>query len=80
VVWVHVANLNSVSDALYKEMTAISKEKGIPITMHCAEVKADRDFFASVSHTPMSYCNSVGLLGESTVLAHMVHLDDSDIK
>lgn len=48
--------------------------------MHCAEVKADRDFFASVSHTPMSYCDSVGLLSPSTVLVHMVHLDDSDIK
>lgn len=69
----------SVSDGLYKEMTAISKEKNIPITMHCAEVKADRDFFESQSHTPMSYCNSVGLLGPSTVLVHMVHLDDSDI-
>jgi cytosine/adenosine deaminase-related metal-dependent hydrolase len=48
--------------------------------MHCAEVKADRDFFASISHTPMSYCESVGLLSPSTVLVHMVHLDDSDIR
>ena len=61
-------------------MTEISRSKGIPITMHCAEVRADRDFFASVSHTPMSYCDSVGLLSPSTVLVHMVHLDDSDIE
>lgn len=61
-------------------MTEISRSKGIPITMHCAEVRADRDFFASVAHTPMSYCDSVGLLSPSTVLVHMVHLDDSDIK
>lgn len=61
-------------------MTALSREKGIPVTMHCAEVKADRDFFTSVDHTPMSYCDSVGLLSPSTVLVHMVHLDDSDIK
>jgi cytosine/adenosine deaminase-related metal-dependent hydrolase len=60
-------------------MTALSKEKSIPITMHCAEVKADREFFSSQNHTPMSYCSSVGLLGPSTVLVHMVHLDDSDI-
>lgn len=60
-------------------MSAISREKGIPITMHCAEVKADRDFYASISHTPMSYCEDVGLLGPKTVLVHMVHLDDSDI-
>lgn len=73
------ANLLSVSDDLYREMAAYSKERNIPITMHCAEVKADRDFFASQGHTPMSYCTSVGLLGPNTVLAHMVHLDDSDI-
>ena len=49
--------------------------------MHCAEVKADREFFASRSppQTPMSFCDNVGLLGPSTVLVHMVHLDDTDI-
>jgi cytosine/adenosine deaminase-related metal-dependent hydrolase len=72
--------LSSVSDNLYKEMTSISREKNIPITMHCAEVRADRDFFDSRDHTPMSYCDSVGLLGPQTVLVHMVHLDDSDIQ
>ncbi|KAI9730723.1 MAG: hypothetical protein M1834_005692 [Cirrosporium novae-zelandiae] len=71
--------IRSVSDALYKEISSISKSKGIPITMHCAEIAADRVFFDSVSHTPMSYCSSVGLLGPNTVLVHMVHLDDSDI-
>lgn len=71
---------SSVSDNLYKEMTALSRSKNIPITMHCAEVKADRIFFDSCGHTPMSYCESVGLLGPQTVLAHMVHLDDSDIQ
>lgn len=70
---------SSVSNDLYKEMTALSKERNIPITMHCAEVKADRDFFDSVDHTPMSYCSFVGLLGPSIVLVHMVHLDDTDI-
>lgn len=81
-VWFGARTPGGVSTSLYKEMTAISREKGIPITMHCAEVKADRDYFASLEppHTPMSYCNSVGLLGPSTVLVHMVHLDDMDIQ
>ncbi|KAH7360945.1 atrazine chlorohydrolase/guanine deaminase [Rhexocercosporidium sp. MPI-PUGE-AT-0058] len=78
-VWFGARTPGGVSDALYKEMTAISREKNIPITMHWAEVKADREFFASQNHTPMSYCSSVGLLGPSTVPVHMVHLDDSDI-
>jgi cytosine/adenosine deaminase-related metal-dependent hydrolase len=60
-------------------MMTIGKEKGIKTTMHYAEVRADRDFFESQSHTPISYCEFVGLLGPSTVLVHIVHLDDSDI-
>lgn len=44
---------SSVSDGLYKEMTALSTAKNIPITMHCAEVKADRDF---LSHSPIRLC------------------------
>jgi len=81
-VWFGARTPGGVSTELYKEMTQISREKGIPITMHCAEVKADREYFAALepSHTPMSYCSSVGLLGPATVLVHMVHLDDSDIK
>ncbi|KAI9926279.1 hypothetical protein MW887_004744 [Aspergillus wentii] len=78
-VWFGARTPGGVSDALYREMTALSRANNIPITMHCAEVQADRDFFASVGHSPMSYCDAVGLLSPSTVLAHMVHLDDTDI-
>ncbi|KAL2868989.1 amidohydrolase [Aspergillus lucknowensis] len=78
-VWFGARTPGGVSDNLYREMTQISRERNIPITMHCAEVKADRAFFSSVNHTPMTYCSSVGLLSPSTVLVHMVHLDDNDI-
>lgn len=80
-IWFGARTPGGVSEGLYKEMTSISREKSIPITMHCAEVKADREFFASLSppQTPMSFCDNVGLLGPSTVLVHMVHLDDTDI-
>jgi cytosine/adenosine deaminase-related metal-dependent hydrolase len=81
-VWFGARTPGGVSEGLYKEMTALSREKNIPITMHCAEVKADREFFAALSppQTPMSFCEGVGLLGPSTVLVHMVHLDDEDIQ
>ncbi|KAK4956139.1 hypothetical protein LTR28_005919 [Elasticomyces elasticus] len=80
-VWFGARTPGGVSDELYREMSAISREKGIPVTMHCAEVAADRAFFASQNnHTPMSYCSSTNLLGPATVLVHMVHLDSGDIK
>lgn len=78
-VWFGARTPGGVSEGLYREMTALSRERKIPITMHCAEAPADRTFFASHNHTPMSYCDSVNLLGPQTVLVHMVHLDNSDI-
>lgn len=50
------------------------------MTMHCAEVKADREFHESVGHTPTSYCEKMGILGPQTVLIHLVHLDETDIQ
>ncbi|KAF9630086.1 putative amidohydrolase protein [Lasiodiplodia theobromae] len=80
-VWFGARTPGGVSDDLYREMAALSQRHAIPITMHCAEVAADRAFFASrtPAHTPASYCDSVSLLSPRTVLVHMVHLDDSDV-
>ncbi|CUM63810.1 uncharacterized protein PRCAT00001394001 [Priceomyces carsonii] len=79
-VWFGARTPGGVSENLYREMVKVARSRGIGITMHCAEVKADREFFASEGHTPMTYCQDLGLLGPRTVLAHMVHLDDNDIE
>lgn len=79
-VWFGARTPGGVSEDLYREMVQIAREKDIGVTMHCAEVKADREFFASKNHSPMSYCQDLGLLAPRTVLAHMVHLDDNDIQ
>lgn len=79
-VWFGARTPGGVSEDLYREMVKVAREKDIGVTMHCAEVKADRDFFATKGHTPMTYCKELGLLAPRTVLAHMVHLDDNDIK
>lgn len=78
-VWFGARTPGGVSEELYVKMSKIARERNIGITMHCAEIKADREFFKSKGHTPMSYCQQYGLLGPRTVLAHMVHLDDNDI-
>lgn len=79
-VWFGARTPGGVSEDLYRQMVKIARQKNIGITMHCAEIKADRDFFSSKGHSPMSYCNELGLLAPRTVLAHMVHLDDEDIR
>lgn len=79
-VWFGARTPGGVSEDLYRRMITMARQNDIGITMHCAEVKADREFFASNGHTPMTYCQDLGLLAPRTVLAHMVHLDDEDIK
>lgn len=79
-VWFGARTPGGVTEELYRSMIKVAREKNIGITMHCAEVKADREFFASKGHTPMTYCQELGLLAPRTVLAHMVHLDDEDIR
>ncbi|KAA8913685.1 hypothetical protein TRICI_003143 [Trichomonascus ciferrii] len=79
-VWFGARTPGGVSEDLYRRMVARANDKRIGITMHCAEVSADKDFFASKGHTAMTYCKDLGLLGPRTVLAHMVHLEDNDIE
>ncbi|KZP01527.1 amidohydrolase [Calocera viscosa TUFC12733] len=80
-VWFGARTPGGVSLGLYKEMTQLAAEKGIRITMHCAEVEADKTYFREQhDQSPMEFCHAVGLLGPSTVLAHMVWLESKDIK
>ncbi|KAI8388139.1 amidohydrolase [Radiomyces spectabilis] len=80
-VWFGARTPPGVSVELLKEMTQFSRERNIRITMHCAEVKADQDHYRQ-NHdmTPSEFCDHVGLLGDQTVLVHMVWLDDRDFK
>lgn len=66
---------------LLKEMTQLSRERGIRITMHCAEVQADQVHYRENHNMrPCEFAQHVGLLGDQSVLVHMVWLDDVDIK
>ncbi|KAI8335571.1 amidohydrolase [Chlamydoabsidia padenii] len=80
-VWFGSRTPPGVSTELIKEMTAISRERDIRITMHCAEVQADQVHYRE-NHdmTPCEFCQDVGLLGDKTVLVHMIWLDEKDYK
>jgi cytosine/adenosine deaminase-related metal-dependent hydrolase len=50
------------------------------ITVHLAEVKADRDYLgAEYNQTPAEFAEDVGLVGPNTLLVHTVWLDAHDI-
>lgn len=80
-VWFGARTPPGISVDLLKEMTQYSRERGIRITMHCAEVQADQVHYRENHNMrPCEFAQHVGLLGDQTVLVHMIWLDDVDIK
>lgn len=79
-VWFGPRTPGGVTPELYREMSALARERDMGITMHLAEVKADREFLQKeYGLSPVRFAESVGLLGRRSVLVHMVWLDDDDI-
>src|SRR5215469_4283318 len=79
-VWFGPRTPGGVSSELYREMSELARQRDMGITMHLAEVEADKIFLdEKYGLSPVLYAESVGLLGPKSVLVHMVWLTDEDI-
>ena len=79
-VWFGPRTPGGVSSELYREMSDYAHQRDMGITMHLAEVEADKIFLnEKYGLSPVYYAESVGLLGPKTVLVHMVWLARADI-
>jgi len=79
-VWFGPRTPGGVSSELYREMSDYAHQRNMGITMHLAEVEADKIFLdEKYGLSPVYYAESVGLLGPKTVLVHMVWLTQADI-
>jgi cytosine/adenosine deaminase-related metal-dependent hydrolase len=79
-VWFGPRTPGGVSSELYREMSDYAHQRDMGITMHLAEVEADKIFLnEKYGLSPVYYAESVGLLGSKTVLVHMVWLTQADI-
>ena len=68
------------SDELLNEIVAFSREEGMPIHMHMLETRLQR--LAGLKEHGVSEverCHRLGLLTQSTSLAHMVCVDENDL-
>src|SRR5712691_9695942 len=80
-VWFGPRTPGGVSSELYREMSELAHQREMGITMHLAEVEADKIFLQErYGLSPVLYAESVGLLGPKTVLVHMVWLTQEDIE
>lgn len=80
-VWFGPRTPGGVTPELYKELSRLAGERGMGITVHLAEVQADRQYLgATYGLKPVEYAQSVGLLGPRTVLAHVIWVDEDEIR
>jgi cytosine/adenosine deaminase-related metal-dependent hydrolase len=79
-VWFGPRTPGGVTSELYREMSDYARQRNMGITMHLAEVEADKIYLQEkFGLSPVYYAESVGLLGPKTVLVHMVWLNQADI-
>ncbi len=79
-VWFGPRTPGGVTSELYREMSDLARQRNMGITMHLAEVEADRIYLNErYGLSPVYYAESVGLLGPRTVLVHMVWLNQDDM-
>jgi Cytosine deaminase and related metal-dependent hydrolases len=79
-VWFGPRTPGGVTPELYREMSSYAQQRDMGITMHLAEVEADKTFLRErYNLSPVAFAESVGLLGPKSVLVHMVWLEDEDI-
>ncbi|MCL2392367.1 MAG: amidohydrolase [Oscillospiraceae bacterium] len=68
-------------DGFQREIAAEAKRQGLAINTHISESLGEIDTIKEkYGCTPIELCDKTGLLTETTVAAHCVHLTDSDIK
>jgi 5-methylthioadenosine/S-adenosylhomocysteine deaminase len=70
----------TVSEKSLRWVAELSEERGLPVHIHLSETEGEvQDCVAAHGVRPAMYLDRIGLLGERTILAHGVWLDDSEL-
>lgn len=71
----------TVSEALFRRCAEAARNKGLVLHTHLAETEQEvKDCIAAHGMTPVRWLDSIGVLGENVVAAHVVHVDDEEIE
>lgn len=65
-----------------QKVAKLSKEKDVPVLIHLAESTREQEKIAKISDgkSPVQYMHDIGALNDKLVGAHMILVDDEDIK
>ncbi len=80
-VWFGPRTPGGVTTELYREISDYAHKYDMGITMHLAEIEADKRYLQETyGLSPVLYAEDAGLLGPRSVLVHMVWLASEDIE
>ena len=72
---------DTVSLELAKKVVEAGHELGVGFHIHVAQTSREREYMTEQQGmTPMQYLEKVGLLNDNTMCAHLIYVDDNDIK
>lgn len=70
----------TVSATHLQEASRMAREAGVPLVMHLAEDRAEVErILKEKNTTPVRYVDSLGILGDHVLAAHMIWPDDEEI-
>ena len=70
----------TVCEKLWRRCADFARERGLLLHIHLAETRKEiADCVAAHGKTPVRWLDSLGVLGENVVAAHVVHVDDEEI-
>lgn len=71
----------TVSEGLFRRCAEVARNKGLVLHTHLAETEQEvKDCIAAHGMTPVRWLESIGVLGDHVVAAHVVHVDDEEIE
>jgi cytosine/adenosine deaminase-related metal-dependent hydrolase len=80
-VWFGPRTPGGVTPELYREISALAAQRDMGITVHLAEVQADRKFLQETyAQSPAEFAQAAGLTGPRVLLVHTVWMDAHDIE
>lgn len=68
----------NATDALWKEIVPLARERGVRVHTHAAENEAQTERLAGFGGREIHYLNAMGALGPDLVLAHCIWLTDEE--
>lgn len=79
--WPILVGHNSATDTLWREATALARERGIGVSAHMSADPADPDYYlAETGRRAVAHLGDLGVLGPHLSLTHAVHLDEEEVR